>query len=93
MVFRKSSQTQSLIDWLLFFFVIWFGSHAYLYIFTLGGPKPLYSYLVLIGIAVLFLLMRVAMHRPVVIHADHRQSAIMLWFGIYLVYGCIGFLL
>lgn len=82
----------SLVDLLLLVFVLWFGSYAYLYIFGLGGPKPLYSYFLLLGFALLYVLTRIGMRRPWLIKQDKWFRYFMAWLAGYAVYGAFEFL-
>lgn len=82
---------KSLSDWLLVGFVLWFGSYAYLYAFSLGGPKPLYSYCLLLGFAFLRLLHRSALHQSPLLRTDPELRAFVRWLFVYLVYGSLEF--
>jgi O-antigen ligase len=74
-------------------FVLWFGSYAYMFVFTLGGPKPLVSYLVLLVFALLVMSARAALTGVFYRVTDRWQLLFLLWLGVYLFYGATGFLL
>jgi O-antigen ligase len=90
----KTSVTcpRTLVDWLLLGFVLWFGSYAYLYIFGLGGPKPLYSYFLLLAVTLFYLLYRSAFAQPLLSSADFGLHAFLGWLAFYLVYVTFEFL-
>jgi len=52
---RQHSKPISVVDLAFVAFVLWFASYAYLFVFSLGGPKPLYSYVILVVVACLVL--------------------------------------
>jgi hypothetical protein len=78
----------SLLDWILAGFLFWFGSYAYLYFYDseTSGPKPLYSYLVLVSIVGLWLLGRLALRGDLWPVRDHRLGRFLIWSIIYLGY-------
>jgi O-antigen ligase len=77
---------------LFFGFILWFGSYADSYVFSLGGPKPLYSYFLLLGIACLYALQRAAIHRPLLVERSKGVGPFLIWLCAYAVYGAIAFL-
>ena len=68
-------------------FVLWFGSYAYLYIYEFSGFKPLYSYLLLLGYFVFWVLIR----RNLQTLSDKGIQSLILWLGLYWIYGCLAF--
>lgn len=76
----------------LAFFVFWFGSFAAGYWFTVGGPKPLYSYIGLIIVAILFAAARSASLRSLDIYRDKWIRRFLLWLAGYVAYGVLTFL-
>ncbi|MGD8690130.1 MAG: O-antigen ligase family protein [Gammaproteobacteria bacterium] len=72
----------------LWFFVAWFGSYADLYVFQLTGFKPLYSYFMLLGYFIIWIVICRAV--PGLNYRGIRRF--LVWIGLYLVYGCLAFL-
>jgi O-antigen ligase len=81
------------VDWITLCFVLWFGSYAYMFVFTLGGPKPLVSYFLLLVFTLLFMSGRAALTGVLFRATDKWQLLFLLWLSIYLFYGMTGFLL
>jgi len=69
-------------------FILWFGSYAYLYFYPVTGVKPLYSYFALLGFFVFWL----ASVSELKVTRDQGVLALLVWLGLYLVYGCLTFL-
>jgi O-antigen ligase len=83
----------SLSDWIFLVLMLWFGSYAYLYFFTVGGPKPLYSYVVLIAAAAAVAVVRTAYAiRPDALFDFQARSFVAVLFA-YLLYGLAWFLM
>ncbi|MDN5869960.1 MAG: O-antigen ligase family protein [Nitrococcus sp.] len=82
----------NIIDAAVVFFLLWFGSYAYLYAFQIGGPKPLYSYFLLLGTVSAYALYRSAKHRPLIPVADQWMAMLFGWLAVYFVYGSFQFL-
>ena len=77
-----------MVDCVTLILLVWFGSYSYLYIYNLGGPKPLYSYLVLIAVSIVYLCYAAAAQMRIA----ERLFALLLWLGLYLAYGGFEFL-
>jgi hypothetical protein len=82
----KLALPRSLPDWLLLLSVIWFGSYVYIYLYGVAGLKPLYSYLVLLGITALWLLARLALLRRAWPADDKWLNRFLVWSAIYFGY-------
>lgn len=86
-----TGETIAITDWLFLLIAFWFGSYAYLYVFEQYDLKPLYSYFVLIGLALVHYLWSIA--------GRERRSGtgtgirgLYIWLGAYIVYGVLEYL-
>jgi len=79
-------------DWILLGFVLWFGSGIYLYIFTQGGPKPLYSYIMFLTVLFFYLLSRATLNIPIFNKKERSFWSFILWLIAYLIFVMVGFL-
>lgn len=89
---RADSSPKTFADWVYAAVVIWFGSYAYLYAFTLGGPKPLYSYALLIALSVALIVIRASRLRPHQSTFSTTLRTCVVAIVLYLVYGHFAFL-
>lgn len=88
---RRAVLPRSFPDWVLFGSVLWFGSYAYLYVYGIGGPKPLYSYFALIGATGLWVLARLALQQRVWTVGDKWLVRFVTWCALYLGYVTLTF--
>ena len=77
-----------LMDWAMLLFLLWFGSYAYMYVFNSGGPKPLYSYLLLLAVGVIYVAFAAAEQKRI----SSWLSGFLLWLVLYLAYGAFEFI-
>ncbi|HYW91798.1 MAG TPA: O-antigen ligase family protein [Gammaproteobacteria bacterium] len=84
---------EAIVGWVTVALVTWFGSYAYLYVFWLGGPKPLYSYGVLIAIATLYAAVGSYPYLPVRLSRPGGSGvgALLTWLWIYLIFELVEF--
>lgn len=88
----KHARPRSLSDWILLAYVLWLGSYVYAYVFEISGLKPLYTYFLLLGFTVLYVLYRGASGRPIMGSPDSRLYGFFGWLALYVVYGLFEFL-
>lgn len=82
---------RSLTDLLLMFFVMWVGSYACEYFFTVVGMKPVFSYIAIIGVAMMYLLGSGAARRNIDILQDLWQRRFFVWLICYGIFGALTF--
>lgn len=87
----RARQRLSLLDWTFLLSVFWFGSYLYEYLFTVGGPKPLYSYFAVLAVSLGYALDRRSWGLPVLAREASPFPSWYLWLAFYFCYGAFEF--
>lgn len=70
-------------------FILWFGTYAYLYLYSVTGFKPLYSYFLFLG----FVSFRLLIVRRMSIPVNRGVQELLVWVAAFIYYTILNFLI